>query len=218
MVAVTCLGLTADGIAGWQTGNLLPQVGSTSLLGRRCLIFVPQVAATIKSGQPSAQAMIRLSAAMVDQPGVETWLPLDTAVVGVLLDVEDLCTAADGDLAIGITGGTLSTPPLRVVGGRRKLLLYDVLTRDDKSAHLIISVASHSGASMAGIVGLAGTAQQWAIRFNGSVPEQLVPDGPSPPPGEITAKIFTAITQPTPSPNQTTPPNRPAPPAQPRVA
>lgn len=218
MVAVTCLGLTADGIAGWQTGNLLPQVGSTSLLGRRCLIFVPQVAATIKSGQPSAQAMIRLSAAMVDQPGVETWLPLDTAVVGVLLDVEDLCTAADGDLAIGITGGTLSTPPLRVVGGRRKLLLYDVLTRDDKSAHLIISVASHSGASMAGIVGLAGTAQQWAIRFNGSVPEQLVPDGPSTPHGEITAKIFTAITQPTPSPNQTTPPNRPAPPAQPRVA
>ena len=196
MVAVSCLGLTSDGIAGWQTGNLLPQVGSTTLLGRRSVIFLPQVAATIKSRVPSAQAVVKLSSAMANQPGVETWLPLSTAVVGVLLDVEDLCTAADGDLAIAVTGATLSTPPLRVVGGRRKLLLYDVLKRDDKAQHIVISVASMTGARMAGIVGLAGNAQEWAIRFNGGVPEHLVPDGPSTPDGEINVRIYSAVTQP----------------------
>ena len=196
MVAVSCLGLTSDGIAGWQTGNLLPQVGSNTLLGRRSVIFLPQVAATIKSRVPSAQAVVKLSSAMANQPGVETWLPLSTAVVGVLLDVEDLCTAADGDLAIAVTGATLSTPPLRVVGGRRKLLLYDVLKRDDKAQHIVISVASMTGARMAGIVGLAGSAQEWAIRFNGGVPEHLVPDGPSTPDGEINVRIYSAVTQP----------------------
>jgi len=196
MVAVSCLGLTVDGIAGWQTGNLLPQAGSTTLLGRRSVLFLPQIAATIKSRQPSAQAMVRVSSAVANQPGVETWLPLSTGVVGVLLDVEDLCTAAEGDLAIAVTGATLSTPPLRVVGGRRKLLLYDVLKRDDKSEHIVISVASQTGARMAGIVGLAGSAQEWAIRFNGGVPEHLVPDGPSTPDGEITTRIFTAANQP----------------------
>jgi large repetitive protein len=196
MVAVSCVGLNSDGIAGWQTGNLLPQTGSTTLLGRRSVIFLPQVVATIKSRVPSAQAMVKLSDAMANQPGVETWLPLSITVVGVLLDVEDLCTAADGDLAIAVTGATLSTPPLRVVGGRRKLLLYDVLKRDDKAQHIVISVASQSGARMAGIVGLAGGAQEWAIRFNGGVPEHLVPDGPSTPNGEITARIFSAATQP----------------------
>jgi hypothetical protein len=196
MVAVTCLGRNSEGIAGWQTGNLLPQVGSTALVGRRSLILLPQIAATIKSKQPSAQAMVYLSSAMADQPGVETWLPLSTAVVGVLLDVEDLCTSADGDRAIAVTGATLSTPPLRVIGGRRKLLLYDALKRDDKAAHIVVSVASHSGARMAGIVGLAGNAQEWAIRFNGGVPEHLVPDGPSTPDGEITARIFSNAAQP----------------------
>ena len=209
MIAISCLGRTSDGIAGWQTGNLLPQVGSTTLLGRRSVVVLPQVAATIKSRQPSAQAMVQLSSAMANQPGVETWLPLATAVVGVLLDVEDLCGAADGDLAIGATGATLSSPPLRVIGGRRKLLLYDVLKRDEKAAHIVISVASHAGARMAGIVGLAGSAQEWAIRFNGSVPEHLVPDGPSTPDGEITARISSPANQPQPTPGS---------PAQPRIA
>lgn len=214
MIAISCLGRTSDGIAGWQTGNLLPQVGSTTLLGRRSVVVLPQVAATIKSRQPSAQAMVQLSSAIANQPGVETWLPLATAVVGVLLDVDDLCGAADGDLAIGATGATLSSPPLRVIGGRRKLLLYDVLKRDDKAAHIVISVASHAGARMAGIVGLAGSAQEWAIRFNGGVPEHLVPDGPSTPDGEITARISSPANQPQPTPGQPSP----AQPAQPRIA
>jgi hypothetical protein len=53
-----------------------------------------------------------------------------------------------------------------------------------------------TGARMAGIVGLAGSAQEWAIRFNGGVPEHLVPDGPSTPDGEINVRIYSAVTQP----------------------
>jgi len=71
-----------------------------------------------------------------------------------------------------------------------------VLKRDDKAQHIVISVASMTGARMAGIVGLAGGAQEWAIRFNGGVPEHLVPDGPSTPDGEINVRIYSAVTQP----------------------
>src|SRR5437870_10948635 len=104
MVAVMCIGNISTGIAGWQTGNLMQQVGSMSLLGRRCLIVLPQAATTVKANRFAAQAMVRMSDAMANQPGVETWLPIDTAVVALILDVEDLCAAADGDLAVGVTG------------------------------------------------------------------------------------------------------------------
>jgi hypothetical protein len=189
MVAVTCLGRTSDGIAGWQTGNLMQQVGSSSLLGRRSLIVLPQAATTVKSQQVSAQAMVRMSDAMADQPGVETWLPVSTEVVGVILDVQDLCSAADGDLAIAVTGAELATPPVRAAGGRRKMLLYDVVKWDDNATHIIVSVASKNGARMAGVVGLSGKAQEWGARMNGGVPEHLVPDGASSPDGEVRVQI-----------------------------
>jgi hypothetical protein len=190
MLAVTCLGHASnDSVAGWQTGNLMQQVGSNSLLGRRSLVVLPQAATTVKSKQASAQAMIRMSDAMADQPGVETWLPISTEVVGLILDLQDLCSAADGDLAIAATGAEIASPPVRVVGGRRKMLLYDVVKRDDTATHIIVSVASKNGARMAGVVGLAGRAREWGNRMNGGVPEQFVPDGASTPDGEVLVRI-----------------------------
>jgi hypothetical protein len=196
MIAVSCIGKISGGIAGWQTGNRAAQVGSTAMLCRRSVITLPQAAPTIKGQVPTAQATVRLSEPMVDQPGVETWLPADISVIGVLLDVQDLCSSADGDLAIAVDGATVNTPPVRVTGGRRKLLLYDIATHDPKAAQITVAVASRAGSRMAGIVGLNGTAQEWGIRFNGGVPEHLVPDGPSTPDGAVLVRIYRQSTVP----------------------
>jgi hypothetical protein len=51
-----------------------------------------------------------------------------------------------------------------------------------------VSVASVSGWQLAGVVGLPGTAAEWAARWNGVVPEQVVPDGPLSPDGAVTAR------------------------------
>jgi hypothetical protein len=200
MVAVACIGKSSGGIAGWQAGNLAHQVGSTTLLCRRSVIVLPQVAATVKQGRPAAQAAVALSEPLVDQPGVETWLPPAIDVVGVLLDVQDLCANADGDLAIAITGADLAVPPVRVAGGRRKLLLYDIQRHDPGATTIKVAVASRDGSRMAGVVGLSGKAREWGARFNGTVPAQLVPDGPSTPDGEVLVRLTMAANGPSGSP------------------
>ena len=62
MIAVACVGKSSGGIAGWQVGNLAHQVGSTTLICRRSVIVLPQVAATVKEGRPAAQAAVSLAA------------------------------------------------------------------------------------------------------------------------------------------------------------
>jgi hypothetical protein len=188
--AVTFVAGNRNAIVGWQTGNLVPQVGSTSLLGRGCAIILAQPALTNKRRLPAAQAMVRLSEALVDQKGVETWLPIPVSVVGLLLDILDPTASQDGDLAIAVKGGTLSTQPVRVVGGNRKMLFYDVVSRDANATYLSVSVASRSGLRLSGIVGLSGSAQEWGIRLNGQVPEHWVSEGPLTPDGQVTVTIL----------------------------
>jgi hypothetical protein len=213
MVAVTCLGNPPAGtpggpvqvtpglgavtfgagnrnaIVGWETGNLTPQVGSTTLLGRGSVLILPQPAVTSKRRLPAAQAMVRLSEALADQPGVETWLPPSIGVVALILDILDPSASQDGDLAIAVKGATLSTPPVRVIGGNRKMLFYDVLARDSGATYIGVSVASRSGLRMAGIAGLSGRAQDWGIRLNGRVPEHWIGEGPLTPDGQINVRI-----------------------------
>lgn len=210
MVAVTCLGRVASGaelsgglgavsfsvapygssaVVGWQTGNLLPQVGSSALLGRGACLLLPQPYVPLKGKQRTTQSMLRVSDAMVEQQGAETWLPTKVGVVGVLLDQQDTCAAVEGDFSIAATGAKLQTPPLRVEGGRRKLLLYDVAELEEGAGQIVVSVASREGSRFAGVVGLPGRAQEWAARMNGGVPEHLVPDGPLTPDGEVSVRI-----------------------------
>ena len=179
-------------ITGWQTGNLVAQVSATAFLPRGACLIVPHAFTTHKRGHKTAQGMVRLSDAMVDQPGVETWLPLATAVIGLLLDVQDPCDSADGDLAIAVTGASLATPPVRVAGGRRKLLLYDVVNRQADD-HIGVSVASRNGLRLAGIIGLTGTAKEWGVRMNGGVPEHLVPEMHFTPDGQVTLRIQNVV-------------------------
>jgi hypothetical protein len=113
-----------------------------------------------------------------------------------MLDQQDLTAAGDGDLAIAIQGATLATPPLRVVGGARKILLYDV-TQVTNNDHLVIAVASRSGSRLSGIIGLSGRAQEWAALWNGGIPEHIVPDGPLTPDGSVTVTITAVASAPT---------------------
>ena len=216
MLAVTCLGKVpttvagapAGGLAaafgrvtfgtvpqgkmpavGWQTGNLLPQVGPSALLGRGACLILPSPRAALRARRATTQAMVRASEAMVNQPGVETWLPIGVGVVMIILDQQDPTAAANGDLAIAVDGATLSTPPLRVVGGRRRALLYDVLQRKPGVDHMVVAVASTTGWRLAGAVGLPGRAQEWAAYMHGGVPEHIVPEGPLTPDGQVTVRL-----------------------------
>jgi hypothetical protein len=134
--------------------------------------------------------MVKVSDALIDQLGVETWLPTSTGVVMVILDEQDPTAASDGDLSIAVAGATVVTPPLRAGGGRRKALLYNVTDRVANADHLVVGVASGSGWRLAGVVGLPGQAQEWAVSMNGGVPEHLVPDGPLTPDGQVNVRLI----------------------------
>jgi len=187
--AVTFSAGNRNAVVGWQTGNLVAQVGSTTLLGRGCALILPQPALTNKGRQTAAQAMVRLSETLMDQPGVETWLPAGVTVIALVLDIADPTANEEGDLALAVQGAKLSCQPIRVTGGNRKMLFYDVVSRDPKATHISVSSASRQGLRVAGIAGLSGRAQEWGIRLNGRVPEHFVAEGPLTPDGEIGVRI-----------------------------
>ena len=56
--------------------------------------------------------------------------------------------------------------------------------------HISVAAASASGWRFAGVVGLAGKAQEWGVRFNGTIPQKVVPDGPLTPDGSITVRLL----------------------------
>jgi hypothetical protein len=197
MGAVTMLAASQNKkpVVGWQAGNLMAQINSSTFLTRGSCLMLAQPNTVQKNKQLTAQGMLRLSQAVVDQSGIETWLPPSIGVVGIILDQQDPTAAGDGDLAIAVDGATLATPPIRVIGGARKILLYDVtqVTADD---HITIGIASRSASRLSGVVGLSGDAQEWATLWNGAIPEHIVPDGPLTPDGSITVTITTATPAP----------------------
>jgi hypothetical protein len=211
LVAITCLGSLPAGkvaiaggfgavssataaagsiaVVGWQSGNLLPQVGAASLLARGATLRLRQAHIGSLSGQKLTQAMTRVSSAIAGQAGAETWLPKSIGVVMVILDQRDATAAENGDLAIACEGATLAVPPVAGAGGKRRALLYDVSSRDEKAEHITISVASKAGWVLAGIVGLPGHAVEWAARLHGQVPPHLVPDGPLTTDGQVRVRL-----------------------------
>ena len=212
MVAVTCLGKLPDGmsnikrglgtvsftaapsgrqtVCGWQNNNLVTQVGAATLLGRGAVIAIPRPHTPLRGKQATSQAIVRAGDALSDQTGVETWLPTSVNAVMILLDQQNPAAASDGDLALAVQGATLATSPLRVEGGQRVALIYDVTSPDQKADHVTISAASRSGWSVSGVIGLPGRAQEWAVRLNGGIPEHMVPDGPLTPDGELNVRLM----------------------------
>jgi hypothetical protein len=107
----------------------------------------------------------------------------------ILLDLQDSSASADGDLALSCQGATLSSTPIRILGGRRRALLYDVSNVDPKADHITVGVASITGWRLSGVVGMPGKAQEWATDLHGKVPEHIVPDGPLTPDGSISVRM-----------------------------
>ena len=176
-------------VVGWQAADLLTQAGPTTLLARGASVNMARHATPRRKNQKISQAAVRATKGIGTQVGVETSLPPQIEVVAVMLDQQDASAADDGDLAIAVTGAKLSSSPMRVVGGRHKALIYDVTERSRDADHIVVAVASRAGWRLAGVVGLPGNAQEWAVRMNGNVPEQLVPEGPLTPDGEITVTL-----------------------------
>ncbi len=197
MGAVTLLAASQNRrpVVGWQAGNLMAQINSSTFLARGSVVMLAQPNLVQKNQQVTAQGMLRLSQAVLDQPGVETWLPTSIGVVGIMLDQQDPTAAGDGDLAIALSGATLATPPIRIVGGARKILLYD-LTQVTATDQIVIAVASRSASRLSGIIGLSGHAQEWAALWNGAIPEHIVSDGPLTPDGSVTVTITAATPAP----------------------
>jgi hypothetical protein len=107
----------------------------------------------------------------------------------ILLDRSDASAAEDGDIGIACDGATLATPPVVGSGGLRRALLYDVIERDPKASHISIAVASKTGWSLAGVIGLPGRAAEWSARLHGKVPPTLVASGALTASGQIVVQL-----------------------------
>jgi hypothetical protein len=210
-VAVTCLGGVPAGLinrtpgfgvvseqvapsgawaaTGWQSGNQVQQVSSTFYLARGATMITSRSRETVIGNQPSSHGVTVASSVVADASIIETRLPFATSVVAVMLDRQDATAADEGDLALAIDGATLTTPPFALGTGSRRVLLYDVAERERDVRWFSLSVASRAGWRIAGVAGLAGRAGEWATRFNGAVPENLVPDGPLTPTGSLTVRF-----------------------------
>jgi hypothetical protein len=156
--------------------------------------MLPQTHIPVRNRQAISQTMVRVSDAVAEQIGTETWLPTSIGVVMILLDLQDAGASADGDLSLTAQGATLAASPIRILGGRRRALLYDVSDADPKSDHITIGVASVTGWRISGVVGMAGKAQEWATSLQGKVPEHIVPDGPLTADGSISIRMIAVPT------------------------
>src|SRR5215831_18743185 len=172
---------------GWQSGGQREQVAANTLLGRGAIVRLGKSSSPRHRGQKTSHTMLRLSRATVEQTGVETTFPAAVSVVMVLLDGQDVTAATAGDLAIAADNAILSNSPIPVGGGRRRAVLYDVTRQSE--ATFTVSVASRAGWTVSGVVGLAGKAQEWAVRMHGNVPERMVPDGPLTPDGSMRVSL-----------------------------
>ncbi len=85
---------------------------------------------TRRNGQSASYGTVTAADALAGQLGVETRLPASVNVVIIALDLADPTAAADGDLALGLDGGTLGAAPQRVITGNRRVLFYDVASVD----------------------------------------------------------------------------------------
>lgn len=169
---------------GWQAASEVVQTSATTLLARGAMVLLAQSHLSTQRQLRTAQAMVRAAAALPGQVAVETWLPAQTGCVMVLLDEQDPTAVAYGDFSIAAAGATLAVPPLRVVGGNRRALLYDISQRSPNTLYISVTAGSTSAWRLSGVVGLQGDAQSWAARLNGAVPSHIVPNGPMTPDGQ----------------------------------
>ncbi|HVT99728.1 MAG TPA: DUF6603 domain-containing protein, partial [Acidobacteriaceae bacterium] len=91
---------------GWQTGNLFAQVGAASILARGSTLRLRKAYLPVVNRQKTSQSMVRISDALIEQSGAETWLPTAVSVIMILLDRADANAAESGDIGISCDGAT----------------------------------------------------------------------------------------------------------------
>jgi len=177
----------ATAAVGWQSGSTLMQIGPSRFAARGSTLRVARPHATSRNRQRASNGTALARDVVAGQIGVETTLPASIGVVLIALDGADAGAPQTADLAIGVTGATLATPPQRVSAGNRRLLLYDLAAHDDGAPPVVVSVAGSAGWTLAGVAGVAGTALEWATALHGGIPDNFVTDGPLAPGGTVTA-------------------------------
>jgi hypothetical protein len=184
----------AGGISatGWQLRNRVTQVASQTALCRGG--WLTTSTRTTNRRRRTNRVLTMVPAATIVRPAqvVETVLPIDTAVVAVVVELADVEAADRGDLAVADDGATCSAP-VETAGRRQHLVCYDVTGREDGRTHLTVSVGSAAGWTVAGVVGLPGRAAEWATRFSTSIPDDLVPDRPLTPGGSCLVRLIGRI-------------------------
>jgi hypothetical protein len=155
-----------------------------------------QVTGVSISNQSMSLGLIALSEATVDQVAVQTYLPSSVNVVGVLLDAQAGGVIGPDTVAVAADNAMLNATPVRVQGGDRTLLLYDVTPPAAGTAQkeIVITVTSAGDFHLAGVLGIHGSAQTWGAELNGGILAHLVPDAPLSPGGLATIRFEMKVT------------------------
>lgn len=156
---------------GWELGQQLPRFGERTMIARGSVVLLPRPGTSVARRRTATTTRIAEHAAA--QPGIETWLPLAASVAIVRLDLVDPTAADAGDLGVSIRGARAATP-LRVDGDRRLSLVYPLLAEDGPRPYIELGVASRHAFRIAGVVGVSGTADEWAERLRRSPAMRLV--------------------------------------------
>ncbi|HEY4940109.1 MAG TPA: DUF6603 domain-containing protein [Rhizomicrobium sp.] len=218
LVAIECLGAFAAGTSsltaapgavttahapagkapavGWQNASMLVQIGPARFAGRGATLRLARRTAARRRSQAASYGMVRAADALRGQIAVETCLPASVDVVIVMLDGLDSTASQQGDLALAVQGATLTGSPQRVLRGNRRCLCYDVIARDAKAASFTVSAANSSAWSVCGVVGVRGTALEWAVSLRSGSLDGLIPDGAIAPGGSLTVRYNSGATQP----------------------
>ena len=169
-------------VVGWQAHMQLVIASPTTLLARGAMV---RLAAALP--ESLLTGTIVASEAIATQQAVETLLPPAVRAIAIVLDDDD--EDAGGDLAetlsISARGASLSDEPIVVSAGSRTVLLYDVLAVDPTATAIAIPVAVSTAWSLAGVLGLTASANEWAGLLTGADLDTLVENGPLTPDGSV---------------------------------
>lgn len=182
-------------VTGWQGSSQLLQVGRSVLLGRGAVVRTGAPLVNRRLGIRTEQALVEASEALRGQTGVETYLPREVTVLGILVERRDQ-SAEDSlarDLGLDVRGASLSEQPLSVLGSTRALLLYDVLSVTEGALWIAVGVAARTGWRIDGVFGMSGEASQWATALAEQPLASLVENGPLTPTGQ-TRLVFSVDT------------------------
>ena len=181
---------------GWQATSTLLQVGPTEFLARGASVSVPRIFGNRRLGQRASYGTAVAANVILSQNGVEIQLPKNISVIMIALDLANAAIASTDDgLAIGVVGATLTLPPQRVSSANRRLLLYDIASLDASEDSISLSVASAGAWNVAGVIGVHGSAIEWAAQLAAGIPNQFVPDGPLTPDGSLTIRFTPPATK-----------------------